>query len=205
MVKLRRCIGTPCAVHHACMLHDLSPLHRVSNMDVRHCKCCSVPVSCFTARGKPSSFLFPAYALHSGCRSLANGMVVGTSEGFVKDLQLIGVGYRGAVNGNTLTMNLGFSHPVVMTIPHDVEVKVPVTSNIQKNLAHTAAAVKQLHILVMLCNVYWFLSVIIGKSRYQKHRLLLAPKPLFAYEAAASFQLMFQATWITRPMPDLCI
>lgn len=56
-------------------------------------------------------------------------MVVGTSEGFAKDLQLIGVGYRGAVNGNTLTMNLGFSHPVVMTIPHDVEVKVPVTSH----------------------------------------------------------------------------
>ena len=71
---------------------------------------------------------FPVIQLHSGCRSLANGMVVGTSEGFVKDLQLIGVGYRGAVNGNTLTMNLGFSHPVVMTIPHDVEVKVPVTS-----------------------------------------------------------------------------
>ena len=56
-------------------------------------------------------------------------MVVGTSEGFAKDLQLIGVGYRGAVNGNTLTMNLGFSHPVVMTIPHDVEVKVLVTSH----------------------------------------------------------------------------
>ena len=51
-------------------------------------------------------------------------MVVGTSEGFAKDLQLIGVGYRGAVNGKTLTMNLGFSHPVVMTIPDDVEVKV---------------------------------------------------------------------------------
>lgn len=51
-------------------------------------------------------------------------MVVGTSEGFSKDLQLIGVGYRGAVAGKTLTMNLGFSHPVVMEIPHDVEVKV---------------------------------------------------------------------------------
>lgn len=72
---------------------------------------------------------FPSLQLHAACRSLANGMVVGTSEGFAKDLQLIGVGYRGAVNGNTLTMNLGFSHPVVMTIPHDVEVKVRVTSH----------------------------------------------------------------------------
>lgn len=51
-------------------------------------------------------------------------MVVGTSEGFAKDLQLIGVGYRGAVAGSKLTMNLGFSHPVEMEIPHDVEVKV---------------------------------------------------------------------------------
>ena len=51
-------------------------------------------------------------------------MVIGTSEGFSKDLQLIGVGYRGAVAGKKLTMNLGFSHPVVMDIPHDVEVKV---------------------------------------------------------------------------------
>ena len=58
------------------------------------------------------------------CRSLANGMVVGTSEGFSKDLQLIGVGYRGAVSGNKLTMNLGYSHPVEMEIPQDVEVKV---------------------------------------------------------------------------------
>ena len=64
---------------------------------------------------------------------------MGTSEGFAKDLQLIGVGYRGAVNGNTLTMNLGFSHPVVMTIPHDVEVKVPVTSYITISLISVLA------------------------------------------------------------------
>lgn len=51
-------------------------------------------------------------------------MVIGTSEGFQKDLQLIGVGYRGAVAGKKLTMNLGYSHPVEMEIPHDVEVKV---------------------------------------------------------------------------------
>lgn len=51
-------------------------------------------------------------------------MVVGTSEGFTKDLQLIGVGYRAAVNGKKLNMNLGFSHPVEMEIPGDVEVKV---------------------------------------------------------------------------------
>ena len=51
-------------------------------------------------------------------------MVVGTSEGFTKDLQLIGVGYRASVAGKQLNMNLGFSHPVQMEIPPDVEVKV---------------------------------------------------------------------------------
>ena len=51
-------------------------------------------------------------------------MILGTTEGFSKEMQLIGVGYRGAVSGKTLTMNLGFSHPVVMTIPDDVEVQV---------------------------------------------------------------------------------
>ena len=51
-------------------------------------------------------------------------MVIGTSQGFQKDLQLIGVGYRGTVTGNKLVMNLGFSHPVEMEIPADVEVKV---------------------------------------------------------------------------------
>ena len=68
-------------------------------------------------------------------------MVIGTKEGFSKDLQLIGVGYRGTVNGNTLTMNLGFSHPVIMEIPSDVEVKVihnmfPTEEHVIQRLVH---------------------------------------------------------------------
>ncbi len=58
------------------------------------------------------------------CRSLANGMVIGTSEGFTKELSLIGVGYRGAVSGQKLTMNLGYSHPVEMDIPQGITVQV---------------------------------------------------------------------------------
>ena len=58
------------------------------------------------------------------CRSLANGMVIGTSEGFTKELTLIGVGYRGAVSGQKLTMNLGYSHPVEMDIPQGITVQV---------------------------------------------------------------------------------
>ena len=51
-------------------------------------------------------------------------MVTGVSEGWTKQLQLIGVGYRGTVNGSKLVLNLGFSHPVEMEIPAGIQVKV---------------------------------------------------------------------------------
>lgn len=51
-------------------------------------------------------------------------MVLGVSDGFKKELQLLGVGYRASVSGKELTMNLGYSHPVVMEIPKDVTVEV---------------------------------------------------------------------------------
>ena len=51
-------------------------------------------------------------------------MIIGVSEGWTKQLQLIGVGYRATVNGNMLVLNLGFSHPVEMPIPEGIQVKV---------------------------------------------------------------------------------
>ena len=51
-------------------------------------------------------------------------MIIGVSEGWTKQLQLIGVGYRATVNGNMLVLNLGFSHPVEMPIPDGIQVKV---------------------------------------------------------------------------------
>ena len=50
-------------------------------------------------------------------------MIIGVSEGWTKQLQLIGVGYRATVNGNMLVLNLGFSHPVEMPIPDGIQVK----------------------------------------------------------------------------------
>jgi len=55
-------------------------------------------------------------------------MVVGVSEGWTKQLQLIGVGYRATLNGNKLVLNLGFSHPVEFVIPDGVQVKVGLAS-----------------------------------------------------------------------------
>ena len=51
-------------------------------------------------------------------------MVIGVTEGFTKNLEIVGVGYRGALNGRKLSLNLGLSHSVEMDIPDGIEVKM---------------------------------------------------------------------------------
>ncbi len=55
-------------------------------------------------------------------RSVINNMVVGVSQGFHKDLQIEGVGYRAAVQGRTLTLDLGYSHRIDYPIPEGIEI-----------------------------------------------------------------------------------
>ena len=57
-------------------------------------------------------------------RALINNMVVGVTTGFTKNLEIVGVGYRGAVSGKKLTLNLGLSHAVEIETPDDIEVKM---------------------------------------------------------------------------------
>ena len=57
-------------------------------------------------------------------RALINNMVIGVTTGFTKNLEIVGVGYRGAVSGKKLTLNLGLSHTVEIEIPDDIEVKM---------------------------------------------------------------------------------
>ena len=64
-------------------------------------------------------------ALHGLARSLVNNMVVGVSEGFTKELQIVGVGYRAAPKGSDLELQLGFSHPVIVKAPDGIEFDVP--------------------------------------------------------------------------------
>lgn len=63
-------------------------------------------------------------------RSLANNIVVGMSKGYEKKLEINGVGYRAAVNGKVLELNLGFSHPVNFEIPADIEISVEKNTNV---------------------------------------------------------------------------
>ncbi len=63
-------------------------------------------------------------SLHGVTRTVIQNMVTGVTEGFRKDLEIHGVGYRANLQGKTLVMNLGFSHPVEYTVPSDVTVEV---------------------------------------------------------------------------------
>jgi len=63
-------------------------------------------------------------SLHGLVRALLANMVTGVSKGFEKRLEIIGVGYRAAVAGKKLTLNLGFSHPVDLEIPAGISVQM---------------------------------------------------------------------------------
>ncbi len=70
-------------------------------------------------------------------RSLLNNIMIGLDKGFTKSLEINGVGYRAAVSGKTLELQLGFSHPVNYTIPEGLEVKV------EKNIITITGTEKQ--------------------------------------------------------------
>ena len=66
-----------------------------------------------------------ARSVHGLSRTLINNMVVGVSEGFKKELEVQGVGYRVQKQGKDLVMTLGYSHPVVMSDNDDIKIEVP--------------------------------------------------------------------------------
>lgn len=79
-------------------------------------------------------------ALHGLVRMLAQNMVTGVSEGFVKRLELRGTGYRASVSGRKLILTVGFSRPVELEFPEDITVKVEGTTT-KENLPTTILSV----------------------------------------------------------------
>ena len=70
-------------------------------------------------------------ALHGLTRSLVNNMVVGVTDGFSKDLEIVGVGYRATAQGpSRIELALGFSHPVVVEAPEGITFEVPAPTRI---------------------------------------------------------------------------
>ncbi len=84
-------------------------------------------------------------AKHGLYRALVNGMVTGVTAGFVKTLEVKGVGWKAAVQGNKLVLNVGFSHPVEVVAPEGIKFECPTltevnVSGINKELVGQIAA-----------------------------------------------------------------
>ena len=71
-----------------------------------------------------------ARALFGTTRALINNMVKGVTEGFKKELDIIGVGYRAQAKANMLILQIGFSHPVEVSIPEGINVSLPSATKI---------------------------------------------------------------------------
>ncbi|MBR3099528.1 MAG: 50S ribosomal protein L6 [Clostridia bacterium] len=67
----------------------------------------------------------PHKAMHGLYRALVHNMVVGVTDGFSKTLELVGTGYRASVEGKKLTINIGFSHPVILEAPEGITYETP--------------------------------------------------------------------------------
>lgn len=76
-------------------------------------------------------------ALHGTVRNLLHNIITGVSNGFTKKLELVGIGYRAAIEGNDLVLQVGYTHPVRMTIPEGLQAKV------EKNVITVTGADKQ--------------------------------------------------------------
>ena len=83
-------------------------------------------------------------ALHGTTRQLIQNMVIGVSKGFVKELELIGVGYQASVQGNLLKLQLGFSHDIFFDVPPSIKISTDRTlikvEGIDKQLIGLVAA-----------------------------------------------------------------
>jgi large subunit ribosomal protein L6 len=73
----------------------------------------------------PKSNSKAAWAMAGTVRALVNNMVMGVSTGFEKKLQLIGVGYRAQASGKSLSLSLGFSHPIDYPVPEGITIATP--------------------------------------------------------------------------------
>ena len=88
-------------------------------------------------------------SIHGLTRTLLNNMVVGVTDGYKKELDVNGVGYRVAKDGKKLVMNIGYSHQVIMEEPDGIEIDVPspnkiIVSGIDKQkVGHFAAEVRE--------------------------------------------------------------
>jgi len=93
-------------------------------------------------------------SLHGLSRALIANMVVGVSQGFKKELELVGVGYRAEAKGQQLEMSLGYSHEIILQVPDEVKVEtkterrsnpvITLTCTDKQLIGHVAAKIRSL-------------------------------------------------------------
>jgi large subunit ribosomal protein L6 len=93
-------------------------------------------------------------SLHGLYRALIANMVTGVSQGFKKELELVGVGYRAEAKGQQLEMSLGFSHEIILQLPNEVKIEtkterrsnpvITLTSIDKQLIGHVAAKIRSL-------------------------------------------------------------
>lgn len=110
---------------------DISVVHEDSSVKIKYDESISTQV-----------------AIAGTTRALINNMVIGVNIGFEKKLELVGVGYRAKLNGNTLDLTLGFSHPIKHQLPENVTAETPSQTEIilkshnKQLLGQTAAEIR---------------------------------------------------------------
>jgi large subunit ribosomal protein L6 len=108
-----------------CMSHDLNQLVLITKSDE------STPQLTF----KPASNDPMAWAQAGTARAIISNMVNGVTEGYTRTLELVGVGYRAQAKENSVSLSLGFSHPIEYLLPHGVTAETPnVTTIILKGI-----------------------------------------------------------------------
>jgi large subunit ribosomal protein L6 len=70
-------------------------------------------------------------SMHGLARALLNNMVVGVTDGFVKELEIVGVGYKAELKGKDLVLLLGYSHPINFPVPEGITIQVPAPTQIK--------------------------------------------------------------------------
>ncbi len=92
-----------------------------------------------------------ARALHGLIRSLIQNMVVGVTQGFRKQLEIEGVGFKAAVQGKNLNLSLGFSHPILFPIPEGIKISVEENTRItvdgcdKQQVGEVAASIRRFY------------------------------------------------------------
>ena len=117
-------------------------------------------------------------SLHGLTRSLIHNMVVGVSEGYTKELEVNGVGYKAAKQGKKLTLSLGYSHPVEMEDPDGIETKVDGNKIIVSGIST---------FLLFFISLNTYLDFIIHRIAVLCQKIIKSSKILFVYSLMTTF------------------